>query len=221
MTPALLAAPTALIPAVLLPALPPCLPQRPYPAAVRLLGRLVMVTLGVRFAGGFAAAPRAVLIGWPHTSNLDGIVALAAVAVTGIRPTILAKHSLFRWGAGPVLRAFGGRPVRRGVPGGVVGQSVEALDAAERMWIAVSPEGTRGRSEGWKTGWHRTAVGAGVPVSVLAFDWGRRRSERRLVGLGAIVPTGDLAADTAAVEALLAGVVGRHPHLATPAGVAA
>ncbi len=212
--------PTVLKPAALLPALPPCLPQRPYPAIVRALGRLVLATLGVRLAGGFAAVPRAVLVGWPHTSNLDGIIALAGVAVIGLRPTILVKHSLFRWGVGSVLRAFGGRPVRRGAPGGVVGQSVEALTASERMWIAISPEGTRGRGTGWKTGWHRTAAGAGVPVSVLAFDWGQRRSERRLVGLGAVVPTGDLAADTAAVEALLAGVVGRRPHLATPAGLA-
>ena len=208
-----------LLPAALLPALPPCLPQRPYPALVRLLGRGVMALYGVRFSGGFAATPRAVLVGWPHTSNLDGIVALAAVAVIGLRPTILAKHSLFRWGAGAILRAFGARPVRRDVPGGVVGQSAEALGAADRMWIAVSPEGTRGRGGGWKTGWHRTAVGAGVPVAVLGIGWGRRRSERRLVGLGAVVPTGDLAADTAAVEALLAGVVGRRPHLATPAGL--
>ncbi len=220
MTAALLTAPHVLLPAALLPALPACLPQRPYPAAVRLLGRVVMAVLGVRFAGGFAATPRAVLVGWPHTSNLDGIVALAAVAVTGIRPTILAKHSLFRWGAGPILRAFGGRPVRRDAPGGTVGQSIAALDDAERLWIAVSPEGTRARGAGWKTGWHRTAAGANVPISVLAFDWGHGRSERRLVGLGAVVPTGDLAADTAAVEALLAGVVGRHPALATPAGLA-
>ena len=221
MTPALLAAPTVLLPAVLFPAIPPGLPQRPYPAVVRALGRVVLAMLGVRLAGGFADTPRCVLVGWPHTSNLDGIVALAGVAVIGLRPTILVKRSLFRWGAGAVLRAFGGTPVSRDAPGGVVGQSVAALRAAERLWVAVSPEGTRGRGAGWKTGWHRTAVGAGVPVSVLAFDWGRRRSERRLTGLGALVPTGDLAADTAAVEALLAGVVGRRPHLATHAAVAA
>ncbi|HEX9952355.1 MAG TPA: 1-acyl-sn-glycerol-3-phosphate acyltransferase [Rubricoccaceae bacterium] len=213
---------TAILPtAVAFPALPPSLPQRPYPTLVRWAGRLILAALGVRLAGGFADTPRAVLIGWPHTSNLDGIVALAGVAVVGLRPGIAAKHSLFRRGLGPVLRAFGAFPVRRGAAGGTVGQLTEAFAEAARagrpLWIAVSPEGTRSRGDGWKTGWHRTAVTAGVPVAVLAFDWGLRRSERRLVALGAVQPTGDLATDTAAVEALLAGVVGRHPDRATPA----
>ena len=216
------AAPAVLLPAALLPALPPGLPQRPYPAPVRGLGRLVLRALGVRLAGGFADTPRAVLIGWPHTSNLDGIVALAGVAVCGLRPAITVKHSLFRFGAGAILRAFGGIPVRRDAPGGAVGQCVAAFDAAARdgrpLVLAMSPEGTRARGAGWKSGWHRTAVAAGMPVAVLAFDWGRTRAERRLAVLGAVVPSGDLALDTAAVEALLAGVVGRHPERATPSG---
>ena len=215
---------TVLPPAALLPALPPSLPQRPYPAPVRALGWALLRVLGVRLAGGFADTPRTVLIGWPHTSNLDGIVALAGVAVCGLRPAIAAKHSLFRFGAGAILRAFGGIAVRRDAPGGVVGQTIEALQAATRdaqpLLFAIAPEGTRSRGTAWKTGWHRVAVGADVPVSVLAFDWGRRRSERRLAIFGAIVPTGDLAADTAAVETLLAGVVGKHPERETPPGVA-
>ena len=213
--------PVVLLPAARLPALPPSLPQRPYPKAVQALGRLVLAGLGVRLDGGFADVPRSVLVGWPHTSNLDGIVALAGVAVCGLRPAIVVKRSLFRFGAGAILRAFGGVPVRRGVPGGVVGQQVEAFGEAEAagrgLVFAISPEGTRARGNGWRSGWHRVSVGAGVPVSVLAFDWGRSRRERRLVVLGAVVPTGDLAADTAAVEALLAGVVGRHPGRMTKA----
>lgn len=214
--------PTLLPTAALLPALPASLPQRPYPAPVQWLGRAVLRALGVRLDGGFAETPRVVLVGWPHTSNLDGVVALAAVATIGLRPSITAKHSLFRFGAGAVLRAFGGLPVRRDAPGGVVGQFVAAFAAAARdgrpLVLAVSPEGTRARGAGWRSGWHRTAVGAGVPVSVLAFDWGRSRAERRLAVVGTLALCGRLADDAAAVEALLAGVVGRHPERETPAG---
>ena len=150
---------------------------------------------------------------------------MAGVAAVGLRPTIAVKHSLFRFGLGGVMRAFGAFPLRRSGPGepgsGAVAQFTERFDAAaasgQPLWLAVSPEGTRARGTGWRTGWHRTAVAAGVPVAVLAFDWGRRRSERRLLALGAVALSGDLAADTAAVEALYAGVVGRHPDRATPA----
>ena len=170
--------PVVLPPAALLPDLPPSLPQRPYPAPARALGRLVLRAYGVHLDGGFPDTPRAVLVGWPHTSNLDGVVALAAVAVCGLRPTIAGKASLFRFGVGAILRAFGGIPVRTGA-GGVVGTLVESFreaDAAGRgLVFALSPEGTRAAGSGWKTGWHRVAVGAGVPVTVLAFDWGRSR----------------------------------------------
>ena len=213
------ATPTTLAPSALLPALPPSLPQQPYPLWMRVLGRLILRVLGMRLDGGFSDTPRAVLVGWPHTSNLDGIVALAGVAAIGLRPEIAVKDSLFGAGTGAALRAFGGVPVPRDAPGGVVGSIVAAFraaeaDAAPRMF-AVSPEGTRAGGAGWKTGWHRVAVGAGVPVAVLGFDWARRRRDRRLVVLGTVVPCGDLDADTAAVEALLVGVTGRHPERET------
>ncbi len=225
MTEATQASPAVLPPLVPMPALPPGLPQRPYPLLVRWGARLILATLGVRLAGGFANTPRAVLVGWPHTSNLDGIIAMAGVTIVGLRPTIAVKHSLFRYGLGGFMRLFGAFPLRRsttGEPGGgAVAQFTERFDAAAAegrpLWIAISPEGTRARGTGWRTGWHRTAVAAGVPVAVLAFDWGRTRSERRLLALGAVAVSGDLAADTAAVEALYAGIVGRHPENATPA----
>lgn len=214
-------APVVLPPSALLPDLPPSLPQRPYPLWMRALGRLILRTVGMRLDGGFSDTPRAVLVGWPHTSNLDGIVALAGVAVIGLRPAIAVKDSLFGPGTGAALRAFGGVPVSRDAPGGVVGEIVAAFGEAERAAaprvFAISPEGTRSGGSGWKSGWHRAAVQAGVPVAVLGFDWARRRRDRRLVVLGTVVPCGDLDADTQAVEALLAGIVGRHPERATRA----
>ena len=199
--------------AVALPALPPGLPQRPYPAAVRALGRLALRLGGWSWTGGFPDVSRLVLIGWPHTSNLDGLVGLAAVAVAGLRPTIAAKRELFWWPLGPVLRGFGAVPVARDASGGFVGHSVAAFAAGGPLVVAVAPEGTRSRGERWKTGFHRIALEAGVPVAVVGFDWGRRR-----IGIvGTIRLTGRLDADLAVLTALLAGVEGRRPERATPA----
>ncbi|WP_420454468.1 1-acyl-sn-glycerol-3-phosphate acyltransferase [Rubrivirga sp.] len=196
--------------AAVLPALPPSVPRQGHPPWLRSLGRATLRALGWRFVGGFADAPRQVAIGAPHTSNWDGLVGLAAVAACDIGVKVFAKRQLF-WGPlGWALRAFGGVPVDRDAPGGMVGRAVEVLGRGRQI-VAITPEGTRGAVPRWKTGFHRIAVAAGVPVAVVAIDWGRRE-----IGVkGTVVPSGDLDADLAAIGDLLAGVEGRHPDRAT------
>ncbi|MGB3542640.1 1-acyl-sn-glycerol-3-phosphate acyltransferase [Rubrivirga sp.] len=171
--------------------------------------------MGWRFVGGFADRPHQVLVAAPHTSNWDGIVGLAAAAVCGISVRVFAKRQLFVGPLGWLLRVFGGVPVDRDQPGGLVGRGVDALTADEPALVAVTPEGTRSAVERWKTGFHRMAVEAGVPISVVALDWGRRQ-----IGcVGTLQPSGDLEADLEAIGALLDGVEGKHPARATlPAG---
>ena len=200
-----------------LPALPPSVPRAPYPGWLRALGRWTMRRMGWRYVGGFADVPRQVLVAAPHTSNWDGVVGLAAAAACGVGVNVFAKRQLFRGPVGWLLRLFGGVPVDRDQPGGLVGGAVARLRGAEPRIVAVTPEGTRAATDRWKSGFHRMAVEADVPVAVAALDWGQRR-----VGIvGTIAPSGDLAADLGAIGTLLAGVEGKHPDRATlpaPAG---
>ena len=194
-----------------LPALPASVPRRAYPGWLRALGRWTMRRMGWRYVGGFADAPRQVLVAAPHTSNWDGIIGLAAAAACGVGFSVFAKRQLFRGPVGWLLRLFGGVPVDRDQPGGLVGGAVERLRGGEARIVAVTPEGTRAAVDRWKSGWHRMAVEAGVPVAVAALDWGRKQ-----VGIvGTIAPSGNYAADLGAVGALLAGVEGKHPERGT------
>lgn len=206
---------TTLPAAAPLPALPASVPSRPY-RITRLLGQFVLWVLGWKFVGGFANAPRQVLIGWPHTSNWDGIVGLAAASVVGLDARIFAKDALFRPPVGWILRGFGGIPVDRSRGGGMVERAIERFAEAESrdegFVLAIAPEGTRSKIKEWKTGFHRIAVRAGVPIAVIALDFGRKQ-----IGcVGTLVPSGDLAADLAAIEDILEGVRGRHPEKETP-----
>lgn len=195
----------------LLPALPASVPRRAYPRWIVALGRWLMRTLGWRFVGGFADAPRQVLIGAPHTSNWDGIVGLAAAAVCGVGVRVFAKRQLFIGPIGWLLRQFGGVPVDRDRPGGLVATAVESLSGPEPSIVAITPEGTRRAVPRWKSGFHRIAVEAGVPVSVVAIDWSRKQ-----IGVvGTLMPSGDLDDDLSAIGALLDGVEGKHPARAT------
>jgi 1-acyl-sn-glycerol-3-phosphate acyltransferase len=195
---------------VALPTLAPSLPRKGG-ALSRAVGRAALRLLGWRVEGAFPDVPRFVLIGAPHTSNWDGVVALAAARAIGLEVHILAKRQLFRPPLGPLLRALGGVPVDRDAPGGVVEAAAEQLRTRERFILAIAPEGTRKKVEAWKTGFHRIAVAAGVPVVALAFDW----EHRRIGPIGTVVPTGDVEADLAALRALYAGVRGRRPEWQT------
>lgn len=203
--------PSLLPPAVLLPALPPSVPNRAYPAWARVAGRGLLRALGWRWIGGFPDRSRLVMIGAPHTSNWDGIVGLAAAAACGVEVHVFAKRQAFVGPVGRLLRLFGGVPVDRAAPGGLVGKAVERLAQGTPMIVAITPEGTRGRVERWKTGFYRIASEADVPIAVVALDWGRRQ-----IGVvGTIEPSGDLDADLGAIGALLDGVVGKHPERQT------
>ncbi|MEL6617210.1 MAG: 1-acyl-sn-glycerol-3-phosphate acyltransferase [Bacteroidota bacterium] len=198
-----------------LPALPPSLPRRPY-RLIRPLARVLFRVLGWRLDGGFPNEPRQVLIGWPHTSNWDGLIGLLGAAACGIDARIYAKAALFRGPLAWVLRGFGCIPVERDRPGGRVGVAVDRFEAAqasgESFVLALSPEGTRARGDGWRLGFHRIAVQAQVPVAVLSFDYERKR----LCVHGALHLSGDEPTDLGAIMDLLSDARGKIPALATP-----
>jgi len=168
--------------------------------------------------GGWSAllppAPGGKLVGvaYPHTSNWDLLPALLWAWATGTPLKFVAKHSLFRFPLGPLLRAWGGVSVDRRRAGGNFVDAVAALIAEQpEIVLGLAPEGTRERAEAWKSGFYHMAQAAGVPIALIAFDWKRKR-----VGvLGYLTPSGDIEADYQQMRAVYAGVVGRHPEKAT------
>lgn len=179
---------------------------------LRWIGKIILRVLGWSWIGGFPNLDRMVLIGAPHTSNWDGIIGLAAAAVCGIDVRVMAKAELFRFPFGGVLRWLGIVPVQRDAPGGLVDQAIARLSGPEPFALGITPEGTRALVDRWKTGFHRIAVAADVPIVVVGLDWGRKR-----IGInGTLQPSGDLAADLDAIAQILDGVEGKHPALESP-----
>ena len=179
----------------MVPLLGPNVPKRGN-AFSRAVGRLGLVLLRFRIEGPFPDIPRCVMIVAPHTSNWDFVVGLCAKLALGLRARFIAKHTLFRGPFGAALRWLGGMPVDRSAHGGIVESVVEALRAADRLYLVLTPEGTRRKTPAWKSGFHRIAVGAGVPILPVAFDY----RKRAIVFQPLFQPSGDYEVDLTALR---------------------
>lgn len=203
--------PARLEAAVTLPGLPDAVPRRRFSRFEKWLGRRIFSATRFGWVGGFIDSDRQVLVAAPHTSNWDAVVGLAAIAQLEIRLTVYGKNSLFFPPLGWFLRRYGAIPVDRSRPGGVVERAEERFADGRPFLLGMTPEGTRARVDEWKTGFHRIAVSANVPMGIVAIDW----AKREIGVVGTLEASGDLQADLAAIGALLDGVQGRNPDDAT------
>ena len=188
------------------PPLPDCLPSRGN-ALSRVVSRVLLGLMRWRIEGDFPPRPKMVAIVAPHTSNWDFIVGILAVFAIGIRVRFLAKHTLFKPPLGPLMRWFGGMPVDRKAPHGLVPQVVEAIEKAPAVFLAITPAGTRSSTKPWRSGFYHIAVAAHVPIFPVIFD-GPNRAIRFLP---AFEPSGNYEADLPKLLALYAGVRGIKP----------
>lgn len=181
-------------------------PRRGGPLSAAM-ARGILRALGWRIDGGLPDEPRFVLIVAPHTSNWDFALGIVAMFALRLRVTWLGKHTIFRGPAGPILRWLGGRPVDRALPGGVVSTAIAQFAAHEQHVLALSPEGTRRRTAEWKTGFHRIAEGAGVPIVPVTLDY-----QSRTITIGRPRPVGtQVSADVRALRRLFRKEMALHP----------
>ena len=188
------------------PPLPPSLPRRGN-AVSRALGHALLALGGWRIEGEFPDRAKMVAIVAPHTSNWDFLVGISAVWALGLRVRFLGKHTLFRPPLGWLMRWFGGVPVNREAPQGLVPQAVEAICEADAIFLAITPAGTRSSTKPWKSGFYHIAHAARVPILPIAFD-----GARRTIRLFAPIETsGDHADELPRLRALYDGVRGVNP----------
>ena len=165
----------------------------PGPVA-RMVRRLLLAMYrgrGWRALGQVPEPRRFILIAAPHTSNWDFVNFLGLTADLGLRAHFMGKLSLFRWPLGGFMKQMGGVPVDRRGGGNVVEQMVAEFARRAEFMLTVAPEGTRGRTTKWRTGFYQIALAAKVPMVVGFMDYGTKTG-----GLGPLIwPSGDFRAD--------------------------
>ncbi|MES2684168.1 MAG: lysophospholipid acyltransferase family protein [Pseudomonadota bacterium] len=160
-------------------------------AISRWIGRVFLRLIGWRIEGSIPDLPKMVMIGAPHTTNMDGVVSIATLIALGIKASTMIKDSAFKGVMGPILRGFGAIPINRKSPKGVVEQTVDAFTGNAQMVMLIAPEGTRHSAKEWKRGYWHIALGAGVPVLPACVHYGTK-----IVTFGPpMMPSGNYADD--------------------------
>lgn len=150
-----------------------------------------------------------VIIAAPHTSNWDLVIALLVAYYFRLDMNWLGKHTLFHWPFGILFRWVGGIPIDRRARSNAVEQVILTFRSRDRMALLITPEGSRKKTDHWKTGFYHIALGAQVPI-VLGFVDFRNRT----TGLGpTFKPSGDIEADMRIIQEFFAPMRGKRPEL--------
>lgn len=118
-----------------------------------------------------------ILIAGPHTSNWDGVFGFAAILGLDAKITFFGKYTLFNKPIlGRFLKYMGGIPVDKSKPGkGLTDVAIENMKKLNGSLIAMSPEGTRAKTEKMKSGFLRIAKAVEGQIFLGAFDFGNKK----------------------------------------------
>jgi len=153
-------------------------------------------------------APRCVMIAAPHTTNWDFLYLLAFAAYFDLEIHWMGKHALFRPPMGWIMKALGGIPIVRHRSENIVLAMARSFKERDELVLVVPAEGTRRRSDYWKSGFYHIARTANVPIVMSYLDYTKKRG-----GFGpALHLTGDVRADMDKIRAFYEGKEGKYPE---------
>lgn len=173
---------------------------------LKWLGRTYLYLTGWRLIGEFPNVPKCVTPVAPHTSNWDFVHAIASVMATNLRVNFLGKHTLFKGLLGKFMYAMGGIPVVRHDPQDLIVQVAAKLNSMDKAILAIAPEGTRKKTERWKTGFLRIAYEANIPVVPAYIDF----PTKTIAFLPEVPLSGDVETDLARVQEALRPYRGKY-----------
>jgi 1-acyl-sn-glycerol-3-phosphate acyltransferase len=151
--------------------------------------------------------PKGLIVVYPHTSNWDFPIGILYKAAVRLPIRWMGKDTLFRWPFRGLMRRLGGIPVNRRAQTGFVEEMVAEFGRHEWMWLVLAPEGTRSRTEYWKSGFYRIALAGRLPLGLGFIDYATRR-----VGVDTYLElSGDEDADLARIRAYYADKHGLRP----------
>jgi 1-acyl-sn-glycerol-3-phosphate acyltransferase len=168
---------------------------------LRGLASFILKILGWRIENGLPDLPKYLVIAAPHTTNMDAVLFLCGALASHVRPLFTVKHTAFKPPFAGIMRWLGAYPIDRTRSTNVVDQVVEMYNKSESVVFAITPEGTRKRTNYWKSGFYHMARKANVPLVLSYVDY-----KRKVVGarVEPLYPSGDIQKDIEEIAAFYA-----------------
>lgn len=141
---------------------------------------------------------KCVVIGFPHTKNMDTVRALTYIKIAKVQARLLVKAEWFFFPMSILLKSLGGMPVKRDKAHGFVRNVAKEFEKREKLVLALVPEGTRKKVAAIKTGFWYIAKAADVPI----ICWYLDNDQKRTRWLGCIHPGESLEQDLARIQKL-------------------
>ncbi|GAB6142973.1 1-acyl-sn-glycerol-3-phosphate acyltransferase [Desulfocicer niacini] len=164
-----------------------------------MCGKLIYHLMGWTYDGLPSYwAKKSVVIGFPHTANMDTVRALTYIKICRINAKLLVKADWFFWPMSILLKNLGGVPVHRNKAHGFVASIAEEYHKNDEFVLALVPEGTRKKTRRIRTGFWNIARAAQVPV----ICWFLDNKNRKTCWVGQIIPSDDLKGDLLKINAL-------------------
>ncbi|MEO1435878.1 MAG: 1-acyl-sn-glycerol-3-phosphate acyltransferase [Bacteroidota bacterium] len=164
---------------------------------------------GWKINGDFPDLKKYIIVGAPHTSNWDFVIAILLKFSRKLKANYIIKKEWLRSPFGWFFKLTGAIPVDRKKSEGKVEAIARTCKEAEQFVVGIAPEGTRQRVEKISYGFYHIAHLAQVPLVLIRMDFGNRMYD--------ILPpfflSGDMDADLEKILAVFQGVQGKHPEM--------
>lgn len=173
------------------------------------LFRWIFRIMGWSFEGDMPDIKKAIVILVPHTSNWDFFIACLAKFSLQLHASYVMKKEAFFWPFKNWLIRIGGIPIDRAHPVRTVSTVAKRIMEEEKIWVVITPEGTRKKVNKFKTGFIRIAHMAEVPVIVVGLDY----HKKKIIFSKVVAATGDHDGDADALyQFCKTTFVGRRPE---------
>ena len=169
---------------------------------------------GWKFVGEVEAIQRwqdtqkCVLIVAPHTSISDYVIGYFSLAALEKKASFLINKKFFFFPLNLILKAYGGIPVETGKDKDFLQQIAELFEKSNRVFLTITPEGTRKKVTRWRKGFYQLTQATNAPLLLGALDY----KEKHIILGNVFTITNDFNADMKEIGKFYQDVSGKYPE---------